>query len=79
MNRKEIYEKVNNIFRDVFDDEGLEVSDETNLEDIAQWDSMLNLNLMVAIEEEFGIKFKMSEINTLRNVGKIVDIINERV
>ena len=56
---KEIYERLNNVFRDIFDDETIEVNANTTSSDIEDWDSLEHINLIVAIEQEFGMKFNM--------------------
>ena len=79
MSRGEVYEKLNEVFRDIFDDEDITVSDGTTADDIEDWDSLEHINLVVAIEKEFDIKFNMSEFNKMSNVGEMVDIILQRV
>ena len=66
MNRLEI---LNGIFRQVFDDETLTVTPETTAKDIEEWDSLTHINLVIAIEMHFGIKFGLAEMRRLRNVG----------
>ena len=75
MNRTEIYEKLTEVFRDVFDDEELTIRDETTAEDIADWDSLTHITLLSAAEDEFGIKFDMKAVHGLKNVGEMVDLI----
>lgn len=79
MSREEVFEKLNEVFRDVFDDEAIIVTDATTAEDIEDWDSLEHINLIVAIEKKFGMKFKMSEVTGLKNVGEMVDVIIGRV
>ncbi len=79
MERKEIFERLNNVFRDVFDDESIVVTDATTSNDIEDWDSLEHINLIVAVEQEFGIKFNMGEVTTMKNVGEMADIIEKRV
>lgn len=79
MTREEVYEALNEIFRDVFDDEDISVCDTTTAEDIEDWDSLEHINLTVAIEKRFNIKFTMEEVTTMKNVGAMVDIILERI
>ncbi len=79
MERKEIFERLNNVFRDVFDDESIVVTDATTSNDIEDWDSLEHINLIVAVEQEFGIKFNMGEVTTMKNVGEMADIIENRV
>lgn len=78
MSRKDIYNKLTEIFRDFFDDESIELQDTTTSDDIEDWDSLEHINLIVAIEQEFGIKFTMGEVTGMKNVGAMVDIIQER-
>ena len=75
MTREEIFEQLNEVFRDVFDDESIEVSDETTADDIEDWDSLEHINLIAAVEQQFGVRFNMGQIVTLKNVGEMVDLI----
>lgn len=78
MTRDEIFIAANEVFRDVFDDESITVTDSTTANDIEDWDSLEHINLVVAIEKRFGIKFSMREVTSMKNVGEMVDIIMER-
>ena len=78
MEKEEIYERLNNVFRDVFDDESIVVKPETTSADIEDWDSLEHINLVVAVESEFGMKFNMNEVTTMKNVGDMVNIISDR-
>ncbi len=75
MTREEVFEKLNEVFRDVFEDEDITVNDATTADDIEDWDSLEHINLINAIEQEFGIKFNMGQIVSMKNVGEMVDII----
>lgn len=75
---EKIYDKLNEIFRDVFDDDEIVVNAETTAKDIEGWDSLANINLIVIVENDFGFKFKMNEITGLKNVGEMATIIAER-
>lgn len=79
MSREEVYEALNGVFQDVFDDEDIRVSDATTAADIEDWDSLEHINLIVAVEKKFNIKFNMGEVNTFKNVGEMVDIILTRM
>ena len=79
MTREEAYERLTKVFRDVFDDEDIHVTDSTTADDIEDWDSLEHINLVVAIENRFNIKFNMNEVTTMKNVGEMVDIILERI
>ncbi|MBQ8945630.1 MAG: acyl carrier protein [Lachnospiraceae bacterium] len=79
MTREEIYADLNEVFRDVFDDESITVNDETTSDDIEDWDSLEHINLIAAVEQQFGIKFNMGQIVTMKNVGEMVNIIEELI
>ena len=79
MSREEIYEQLNEVFRDVFDDDTIEVNDQTNSRDIEDWDSLEHINLIAAIETQFGMKFTMGQVVTMKNVGEMVDIISSQI
>ena len=79
MTREEIFAGVNEVFRDIFDDEEITVGEATTADDIEDWDSLEHINLSVAIEKKFGMKFTMGEATGMKNVGAMVDIILERV
>lgn len=78
MSREEIFKALNEVFQDVFDDEDIVVVDTTTAEDIDDWDSLEHINLIVAVEKKFGIKFTMPEITALKNVGEMVNLILEK-
>lgn len=78
MTREQVYEKLNEVFRDVFDEESIQVNDSTTANDIEDWDSLEHINLIVAVEKSFEIKFTMGEVTGMKNVGAMVDIILER-
>ena len=78
MTKETIYEMLNEVFRDVFDDDSITVNAETTADDIEDWDSLEHINLVVAVENKFGIKFNMNEVVTFKNVGEMVDVIAER-
>ena len=79
MKREEVYERLTEVFRDVFDDEEIELTDSTTSDDIEEWDSLEHINLIVAVEDAFDMKFTMGEVTTMKNVGAMVDIIIERI
>lgn len=78
MTREEAFERLTNVFREVFDDDSIEIFDATVADDIEDWDSFEHINLIVAVEEEFGFKIPMGKAVTMKNVGEMVDIILER-
>lgn len=73
-----IYEKITDVFRDVFDDDSLTITGKTSAADIEDWDSLAQITLVLAIEEEFGMRFDMTEISGLQNVGEMVNVIKEK-
>ena len=79
MTREEAYVKLDEVFQDVFDDEDINVNDETTADDIEDWDSLEHINLVVAVEKKFNIKFNMGEVNSFKNVGEMMDVILKRV
>jgi Acyl carrier protein len=79
MTREEIYVKLTEIFQEVFDDESIVVNNHTTAADIEEWDSLEHINLIMAVEAEFAIKFKMGEVSAMKNVGEMVHIILKRL
>ncbi len=73
MERKEMLGKLQNIFRDVFDNNELEISDESSSDDIDEWDSLAHIQLIVAIEKEFKIKFTSKDMLSWNNVGDMIN------
>jgi acyl carrier protein len=72
------YARVQAIFRDVFDDPGIVIRPETNSAHIDGWDSLMHINLVVAIEKDFGIRFALGELEDLKNVGEMVALIERK-
>ena len=77
MSKEEIYTKLNEIFRDVFDDETLTVSETTSAEDIDGWDSLTHISLIASVEAEFGIRFDMKSVLKMKNAGEMAEKISE--
>lgn len=75
MNKEELLNIVQEIFRDIFDDESLIIDLTTNSSDIDDWDSLNHINLVVAIEKEIEIKFNFEELALMKNVGEMLDLI----
>lgn len=75
MSRDEVFVRLNEVFRDVFDDESITVTDTTTADDIEDWDSLEHINLLAAVEQEFGMKFNMGQVVSMKNVGEMADII----
>lgn len=79
MTRTDVFEKLNGIFRKNFDDEDIILAEETSSADIEDWDSLEQINLIVAIQDEFKVKFNIDEVNAMKNVGEMVDFILEKM
>ena len=79
MERNEIHDDLQEIFRTVFDDSTLSITDNTTSSDIEDWDSLEQINLIVGIEKKFNIKFKLEEVTGLANVGAMIDLISSKV
>lgn len=75
MDKQSIFDAVQEIFRDNFDDETLEITRETCAEDIEDWDSLEQINLLTAMEKKFNLKFKLDDVRGLENVGDLLDLI----
>jgi acyl carrier protein len=79
LDREEILNHVQNIFRDIFDDDFMIVEDKTNSEEVEDWDSLNHINLVSAIEKELKIKFSLGELTSLKDVGEMVDLIIKKL
>ena len=75
----EIYKKLTKVFREVFDDDSIELTAETTADDIEDWDSIEHINLIAAVEDAFGMRFQMREVSGMKNVGEMVQIIKSRI
>ena len=73
MDTREIFERLDRVFQDVFDDDTIHVTPKTTADDIEDWDSLIS-----AVEREFRMKFKMGEISSMKNVGEMASIIAAR-
>lgn len=75
----EIIEELQEIFREIFDEDDLAISRDTTAEDIEDWDSLTHMQLIIEIEKKYGIKFTTGEIKKAANVGEFIDIIEEKL
>ena len=73
-----VYDGLNEIFRDIFGDEAITVGPDTTAADIPEWDSFNHINIIVAVESRFGIKFSTVEVEALKNVGDMAALIERK-
>ena len=79
MTREEVFTKLTEVFRDVFDNDNIVLKKDTVSSDIQDWDSLEFINIVVAVMETFKIKFSIEDLKKLDNVGQLVTLILERV
>jgi acyl carrier protein len=79
MDRKEILAQVQDVFREELELDDLVLNDETTADDVEEWDSLSHVQLVVALEKSFGIKFTSREILSWDNVGDLVDCIGKKI
>jgi acyl carrier protein len=77
MSRNEIKDKVTEVFRDVFDDDSIEITDATTAADIEDWDSLTHITLISEVESVFGCKFAMKDVIGMKDVGEMLDILEK--
>jgi acyl carrier protein len=75
MERVQKLKEINEIFKDVLENNALEISEATRAADVDEWDSLMHIQLIVAIEKHFKIKFTSVEIRTWQNVGEMISCI----
>ncbi|HQM55775.1 MAG TPA: acyl carrier protein [Anaerolineaceae bacterium] len=75
----DIQERLTKVFRTVFDNESITLTPDLTADDIDEWDSLSHINLMLAIELEFGIEFSQSEIQDFRNVGELIECVKTKL
>ena len=75
MNQKE---RLQEIFRDIFDDEKLIITEEMSANYIEDWDSLAQINLIIAIEKEFKVKFRLEEVSNLKNIGEMLELLSKK-
>jgi acyl carrier protein len=78
MDEPQIYERLTDIFHDVFDEESIVVTPELTAKDVDGWDSLTHIRLILTVEKAFKIKFSTSEIGKLENVGDLTALIKAR-
>lgn len=79
MEIQRIRDQLNKIFQDVFDDQSIHISENMTSKDIEEWDSLNHINLIVAVERDFRIRFTTREVNNLANVGEFLALIRSKL
>ena len=67
------------VFKQVFDDDSIELTRETTADDIDDWDSLTHMNLVIALELKFKIKFALGELQRMKNVGDLLDLVTRKL
>lgn len=75
MDTQKLRATLQNVFRDVFDNDDIVIDRETNADDIVEWDSFNHVRLIITAEEEFNVSLSTAEVANLRNVGELIDLI----
>jgi acyl carrier protein len=75
MDDREIWKVLTSVFRDVFEDDQLEIEASTTARDVPDWDSLRHIELLVAVEDAFRVRFNTGEVGGLKNVGEMVKLI----
>ena len=75
----DIEARVNAVFRAVFDDSELTIAADTTADDVENWDSLTHIDLIVAMEKEFKVRFTTAEVTGLKNVGELMGIISRKL
>lgn len=77
MTRQEILTKVEEIFKDLLDDEDFKLTEEMSADDIQEWDSLFHITLIASIEDEFKISISTAEVAKAKNIGVMLDMIDK--
>lgn len=70
--------KLNKVFKEVFDDESLKITEKTTAKDVDGWDSLMHITLIAEVEDAFHVKFAMKEVTGMKNVGEMVKLIEAK-
>ena len=76
--REQIRRRLNKIFQDVFDDDEIQIFNEMTADDLEEWDSLMQISLVVAIEKKFGFELIASEVGQLKNIGAMIALLEAR-
>jgi acyl carrier protein len=75
----DVHTRLTEVFRTVFDDDSLVLRDDLTANDVESWDSLTHINLIVAVEKEFRVRFKTSEVAGLKNVGELEALVGAKL
>ena len=75
----DILDELQPIFQDIFEDDELLITAESNAATVEDWDSLAHITLIFAIEQEFEIKFALGELETMKNVGDMVELMQQKL
>jgi acyl carrier protein len=75
MERDTIIQKLTDIFRNIFNDGSLVITNELTANDVERWDSLSHMLMIAEVEAQFSVKFRLKELNKMKNVGDMIDII----
>jgi acyl carrier protein len=78
MRQDEIRSRLQDVFRDVFDDDGIDIFDAMTAEDLTEWDSLSHITLVLAVEKEFAVRLNAAEVGRLANVGEMIELLTKR-
>jgi acyl carrier protein len=76
--KSDIESRLTPIFRDVFNDDALVVTEGMTAAEVPTWDSLSNINMIIAVEKAFGVKFSIKDVRNLKNVGELLELIKRK-
>jgi acyl carrier protein len=76
--KSDIESRLTPIFRDVFNDDALVVTEGMTAAEVPTWDSLSNINMIIAVEKAFSVKFSIKDVRNLKNVGELLDLIKRK-
>ena len=79
MDIEEVKNRLTDIFRDVFNDPSLVLNENMTADDVEAWDSLSHINMIVAVEKGFGVKFTTRDVRSLKKVGDLIALIKQKV
>jgi acyl carrier protein len=79
MTEAEIYDNLNAVFRQVLEDDSIVLTPTTTAEDVEGWDSMNHIFIVVELEKRFGVKFHAAEMEELKNVGELANLVQQKL